>query len=127
MKEYEYIVGALEGYLCEQLASVICMENYENNPHPHGYRRIFDEYIELRNEFQNEKFEKNEFPNEEWKQKAKEILDSFVESLGNTVNDVELEDEKNKYLHKLYEEENITLGKKVGIYPYITKKARENL
>lgn len=32
MKEYEYIVEALEGYLCDELTGMICSENYRNGP-----------------------------------------------------------------------------------------------
>lgn len=123
MREYEYVVGALEGYLCEQLASVICMENYENDSHPHGFRHIFDEFIQLREEYETNKIKQND----EWREQAASILDSFVEDIGRTVPKDKINASKDHYLAKLDEEEYKTLGKRIAIYPYLISEARKIL
>lgn len=127
MQEYKFIIEAMDTYLCEQLASVICMENYSDKSYPHGYRRIFDQYMELRSQYTGLNEENFSEIKSVWKEKQKQILEKFVEDLNSTVEDLDLEAVKKHYLDQLSEEDVITLSKRVGIYPYLISEARKKL
>lgn len=127
MQEYEFVIEAMNTYLCDQLASVICMENYGDKSYPHGYRRIYDEYCELRELYSAKKDDDFEKIKVDWVKKRQQILDKFVEDINLTVKDYDLNLVKKKYFEKLSEEDVDTLGKRIGIYPYLISEARKKL
>ena len=127
MQEYKFIIEAMDTYLCEQLASVICMENYSDKSYPYGYRRIFDQYMELRSQYTELNEKDFSVIKSEWKQKQEQILEKFVEDLNLTVEHMDLETVKKHYQDQLTQEDVITLGKRVGIYPYLISEARKKL
>ena len=127
MQEYKFIIEAMDTYLCEQLASVICMENYSDKSYPHGYRRIFDQYMELRSQYTELNEKDFSVIKSEWKQRQEQILEKFVEDLNLTVEHMDLETVKKHYQDQLTQEDVITLSKRVGIYPYLISEARKKL
>lgn len=128
MKEYEYIFAGIEEYLCDQLVSVICQENYDDKSYEHGYRRIFDEYRNLREEFiqkkerlldpQLEEHERKELLQRCIK-KRQVIQNQFVEGLAGQHKEIDVDGIRKKYLSELEKEDSQSLGKRVYIYPYI--------
>lgn len=132
MKEYEYIVEALEGYLCDELTGVICSENYRNRSYEHGYRKIFIEYRNLHKEFcaNREKYtdlSHDQDVREEFRQqcemKSKDIQTRFMKDM-QACTDVDIKSFMDDYLKKLEEEEPKTAAKRVCLYPYLVSVLR---
>lgn len=129
MQEYKFIIDAMDTYLCEQLASVICTENYSDKSYPHGYRRIFDQFVELHDQYNDLSLKKKHFSEikSAWEEKRNQILEKFVSDLNLTVDNVDLEIVAKHYLDQMSKEDVITLSKRVGIYPYLISEARKQL
>lgn len=133
MKEYEYIVGALEGYLCDELTGVICSENYRSRSYEHGYRNIFTEYRELHKNFEINKAKftdlnleqsvREEFQNQ-CQIKCKDARDRFLKDI-QACSDVDIKSSMDRYLKKLGEEEVQTVSKRICLYPYLVSLLRE--
>lgn len=132
MKEYEYIVEALEGYLSDELTGVICSENYRNKSYEHGYRKIFVEYRKLHNDFcaNREKFadlSQEQAAREEFQHqcemKCKDIQAKFLNDIQACTN-VDIKSSMDKYLEKLEEEETKTVAKRICLYPYLVSVLR---
>ena len=134
MKEYEYVVMGIEEFLCDQLVSVICQENFDNESYVHGFRRIVDEYRKLHQEYGDrmevlsnpdfEETEKEKFK-KECIEKRENILSKFVQGLDEQHNNIDVVGIKNTYLEQLQKEDYISLGKRVYIYPYIISQVRK--
>lgn len=132
MKEYEYIVAALEGYLCDELTGVICSENYRNKSYEHGYRKIFIEYRNLHKEFyaNRDKFSdlsQEQDVREELRHqceiKCKDIQARFLKDIQACTN-VDLKISMDNYLKKLEEEDTKTVAKRICLYPYLVSVLR---
>lgn len=134
MKEYEYIAGALEGYLCDQLTSIICSENYRNRSYEHGYRELFAEYGRLHKAFESDK-EKfcdvnveqsavKDFQNR-CREKREDIQNRFLKDI-QSCTDIDVKSYADAYLKKLDEEEFKTTAKRICFYPYMVSVLREN-
>ena len=110
MKEYEFIVNAIEEDLCDQLVSVICRENYEDEKHADGFRRIFDEYGKLHELYLKEEDDirkdgsLNTYRNK-WEQKRKQRLEWFIKDLEEERNGLNVAALAAKYLERLEKEE----------------------
>ena len=132
MKEYEDIVTALEGYLCDELTGVICSENYRNKSYEHGYRNMFVEYRKLHEEFETnrEKFTdrsqeqdaKEEFQHQ-CEMRRKDVRDRFLSDI-QACTDVDIKGPLENYLKKLDEEETKTVAKRICLYPYLVSVLR---
>ncbi len=132
MKEYEYIVEALEGYLCDELTGVICSENYRNKSYEHGYRQIFIEYRNLHKDFcaNREKFtdvSKEQAVRKEFRQqcemKSKDIQAKFLKDL-QVCTDIDIKSYMDAYLKRLEGEETRTAAKRICLYPYLVSVLR---
>lgn len=129
MKEYEFIVQAIENDLCDQLTGVICRENYEVKPFSAGFRRIFDEYGRLHNEYaicsESERNTLVESYQKVWKNKCQERIEEFISDLREEQNAPDVEGLKNTFFNALSKEDVKTTEKKTFIYPYLVTKMRE--
>lgn len=132
MKEYEYIVEALERYLCDELTGVICSENYRNKSYEHGYRKIFLEYRRLHRDFcaNREKFtdlSQEQGAIEEFQRqcemKSKDIQVRFLQDM-QVCTDVDMKSFMDDYLKKLEDEEVKTVAKRICLYPYLVSVLR---
>lgn len=136
MKEYEYIVKNVEGYLCDQLTGVICSENYRLQSYDMGYMLIFKEYWSLhKNYVDNQarfqdpalKDEVDQELEDHCQKQRKEILERFLRDMQACAGDsgVDLAKYKDHYLEELGKEDTKTLAKRVCLYPYIVSVMRE--
>lgn len=132
MKEYEYIVEALEGYLCDDLTGMICSENYRNKSYEYGYRDLFSEYRKLHEDFcaNRERFadlSQEQSAREELQHqceiKRKEILDEFLKDL-KVCTSADIKGSMDDYLQKLEAEEDKTVAKRICLYPYLVSVLR---
>lgn len=134
VKEYEYIVEALEGYLCDELTGVICSENYRNRTYEHGYRNIFNEYRKLHEEFETnrenftnsiqEQRVREEF-RDQCRMKREDAKTRFMNDI-QACSDVDINIFANDYLTKLEDEEDKTVAKRICLYPYLVSVLRAN-
>lgn len=132
MKEYEYIIEALEGYLCDELTGMICSENYRNKSYGHGYRKIFAEYRKLHEDFcaNKEKYtdlSQEQSVREEFQHqcelKCKNIQIRFLNDIQACTN-ADIKRSMDDYLKKLEEEEVKTTAKRICLYPYLVSVLR---
>lgn len=132
MKEYEYIVAALEEYLCDELTGVICSENYRNKSYEHGYRQIFAEYRKLHEDYcaNREKFAdltqeqsvRAEFQHQ-CELKREEMRIEFFKDV-QACTDVDIKKFMDSYLSTLEQEEAKTVAKRICLYPYLVSVLR---
>jgi len=132
VKEYEYVVEALEGYLCDELTGVICSENYRNKSYGHGYRHIFVEYRKLHEDFcaheeifadlTQEKNVKEEFQHQ-CEKKREDVRVRFFKDI-QACTKVDIEGFMDNYLKKLAEEDVKTTAKRICLYPYLVAVLR---
>lgn len=52
MYDYEYMIVAVEELISHNVAGVICMENYKGCCFPNGFRKVFDSFCEVRDEYE---------------------------------------------------------------------------
>ena len=71
MKEYEYVALGIEELLIDELVGVICQENFSKKTYEHGFRKIFDTYRQMHNDYQAMK---DDFENPEKEESAFETL-----------------------------------------------------
>ena len=134
MKEYEYIVEAIDGYLCDELTSVIASENYRNRTYKHGYRKIFMQYCELHEEFQaererfmdpvQEREAKQDFQRQ-CQEKREDIQIRFLKDI-QACTSIDMKHYMIDYLKKLKDEEVETVAKRICVYPYLVSILRKS-
>lgn len=134
MKEYEYVIQALEEYLCDELTGVICTENYRNRSYEHGYRKLFVEYRKLHEDFEKNKeryidTEQEQGAREEFKRqcrlKREDVFERFIKDI-RSCSEVDVNGYVEKYLEDLEKEEVQTVAKRICVYPYLVSVMREN-
>lgn len=137
MKEYEYIIKAMEGYLCHQLTGVICSENYRDRSYDIGYMTIFKEYWSLHEEY-NKNRVRLEAPTLEegavrefeahCQKKQEEIWKRFFTDMQACIKDTsfDLTESREYYLCELEKEDAKTLAKRVCLYPYLVSVMRRH-
>ena len=124
MKEYEFIVAAIEEELSDRLIALICLEDYGFRSQPDGYRALFDHYGDLHKEYEeciiadcSDELSQERFLEikRKWEAEREEMLTSFMKDL----NDDGINEHKRKYEEQLRKQEVQTLGKRIAIYPYL--------
>nr|WP_304429695.1 hypothetical protein [uncultured Acetatifactor sp.] len=134
MKEYEYIIEALEGYLCDELTGVICSENYRNKSYGHGYRQIFNEYRRLHETYKSEEeiFSNRERENaarEEFRcqcnEKREDVRIRFLKDIQSCTS-IDIKSIMDDYLKRQEGEEAKTIAKRICLYPYMVSVLRKN-
>lgn len=134
MKEYEYVVKAVEGYLCDELTALICSENYRNRSYDRGYRKLFKRYQQLRTNFE-EKCRQFSDPaqetavTEEFKRQCQEnqqqVRSQFLEDI-QLCTKSDIKGAMKDYLEGLEAEEFQTVSKRICLYPYLVSVLREH-
>ena len=133
MKEYEFIVTAIEEVLSDRLIALICLENYGIKSRPDGYRTLFDRYNTLQKEFKESIIpncgdeisdEQKEIFELQWQVEREKMLNTFMNDLLKAESNIglnvqDIEEHKKKYEELLKDEDVQTLGKRIGIYPYL--------
>lgn len=133
MKEYEYIMEALEGYLCDELTCIICSENYRNRSYEQGYRDLYFKYRNLHKDFENnrtnfmdpsrEKSIKEAFYHQ-CQEERESVRNRFQKDMQVCV-DFDIDVYAKQYLNQLEEEEKRTTAKRICLYPYLVSVMRE--
>lgn len=134
MKEYEYIVKVVEGYLCDELTSLICSENYRNRSYDKGYRELFMRYQQLRTDFEKN-YELFTSPAREIEAAAQfkcqcqenqqQIRLQFLEDI-QLCTQANMKGAMEDYLDGLKAEEFQTVAKRICLYPYLVFVLREH-
>lgn len=136
MKEYEYIVEAIDGYLTDELAGVICAENYTDKSYAHGHRRIFDQYRALHQEFvdyeatmgdsETEKAARKEFKRR-FAEKCSKMQNAFLKDIQSFCGSTSIKRYQDDYL-LIYQCEKVkTVSKRVFLYPYLVEVSRKEV
>lgn len=136
MREYEYIVEAIDGYLTDELAGIICTENYTNKSYAHGHRRIFDQYRALHQEFveheaamgdsETEKAAREEFKRQ-FAEKCSKMQDAFLKDIQVFCGSTSIKRYQDDYLQKYQGEKIKTVSKRVFLYPYLVAVSRKEV
>lgn len=132
MKEYEYIIKGIETFLADELVGVICQESLVNELYPDGFRRIFDNYVALREGFSTNISElglpdipESELPViEEWESKREEYLQAFLKGIDDNYPDLDIYRIAKEYQDSTSKEDVISTEKRVCIYPYLVSQVR---
>lgn len=133
MKEYEYITYGIENVLVDELVGVICQESLESRSYPDGFRRIFDNYRLLRQQFRDKSLElgTTDFPETEIKTIAAQFerergsfLEAFLIEIESNYPLLNVRQLANDYLKVVNSDDVVTTEKRICIYPYIVSQAR---
>lgn len=124
MKEYEFIIKAIEYYLSDQLVATICRESYEQVGRIGGFQNIFREYGKLHQIYSLKDDKELTLFLEQMEEMRMERLDSFVDDLAEEKNGLDINSLKDKYINELKKEDAQTVGKRVYIYPYLVEQMR---
>lgn len=134
MKEYEYITYGIENVLVDELVGVICQESLDSQPYPDGFRRIFDNYKSLRQQFKDKSLELGtaDFPEAEIKTIAEQFererrcfLEAFLVELEGNYPLLNVRQLANDYLKSVNSDDVVTTEKRICIYPYLVSQARQ--
>ncbi|MDE7018773.1 MAG: hypothetical protein K2P65_14600 [Lachnospiraceae bacterium] len=110
------------------------MENYKNCYFPNGFRKVFDSFCKIRNEYEanQEKYEMKETEaiekirfQAQCREKKEELLKSFIEELKGINSEINYIEEIEKYYKTLEQEDVQTLEMHLSIYPYLISRVRE--
>ncbi len=135
MKEYEYINYGIENCLVDQLVGVICQENLQCRPYPDGFRRIFDKYAALRQEFKDETASREgfELPDVEYSrimdkfgQDRSQFLEAFLIELEQNYPMLDVRQLSKDYFEQVHSENVLTTTQRVSVYPYLTFQAMQS-
>lgn len=134
MKEYEYVALGIEELLIDELVGVICQENFSKKTYEHGFRKIFDTYRQMHNDYQAMK---DDFENPEkeellrmafvkdCEQQREVMLERFIADAKRNCGELDIQNLVDQYIERLEKEDVITTGKRVCIYPYIISQIRK--
>ncbi len=125
MKEYEFIIKAIEGYWSDQIAATICRESYEQKTKIGGFQEMFREYGKLHELFSSGQESDWQLYIDSMKGKREERLNAFIADLEIEEVGVDIGKIKSRYLEELEKEEDQTVEKRVYIYPYLVEHMRE--
>lgn len=133
MREYEFVVKAIEEDFCDQLTALICYESYRVEPHEDGYRRLFDKYGELYNLFRDGCTDCEDIDSlldeyhVKWKCNCDDRLNRMLKDLKKAtgVTESDIDGFRETFLRKLDKEDVQTPEKRVYIYPFLITKVRE--
>lgn len=131
MKEYEYMLMAIEEYLCHYNTIAICSENYTGINFPNAHEELFDKFIEIleiyKNQFENK--DENEYIARcNFRRMREDDLKSFMKDVSkiDSVNQkcINLEDIVKGFLANADKIKNCALEDRVLLYPYIISEIR---
>lgn len=133
MKEYEYIVIAIEEFLCDNISAIVCLENYNNCQFVHGFRNFFYRYRQLHKTYQEkaELFKSKDYEKEkqryldECKQNRNEMLEAFIKDTECYLN-IDFKSIVDSYYSELEKEDVITPDKRIYIHKHIISSISKN-
>ena len=131
MKEYEFIVHAIEEDFCDQLTALICYESYRVEPLEDGYRRLFDKYGDLYNLFRGDEADSIDLDallieyRDIWNNNCNERLKDLLKDLKKAQDEKVVEGLKEHFVEKLNLEDVQTPEKKAFVHPYLITMIRK--
>ncbi len=131
MKEYEFVVRAIEEDFCDQLMALICYENYSMKPWEGGHKRIFDSYGELYDLIRGDEdgcLDLDGLLAEccgVWERNRDDRLEKLLKDLKEERDGPEVDELKSRFFERLGEEDVQTPEKRAFIYPYLIETMRE--
>lgn len=131
MKEYEYVLMAIEEYLCHYNTIAICSENYTGINFPNAHEEFFDKFIEIlemyKKQFANDD-ENGSIARCNLRMMREDDFKSFMKDVSkiDSVNQkyINLEDIVKDFLAGADEIKNFALEDKLLLYPYIISEIR---
>ncbi len=133
MREYEYIVIAIEEFLCDNIAAIVCLENYNNCQLYGGFRKFFESYRRLHEAYQekaesfkNSEIEEKQKFHDECEQNRNKMLDAFIIDANFYSKNIDFKSEVDNYYSKLDEEDIITPEKRIYVHKYLLSLISNN-
>ncbi|MBD5503163.1 MAG: hypothetical protein HDR09_05250 [Lachnospiraceae bacterium] len=134
MSDFEHMIIAIDELISHNVAGIICMENYRNCYFPNGFRKVFDSFCKIR-----EDYEKNRerYSGEETgiierakfqtycREEKERLLGKFINELKGINSEIDYEEAVKNYYIALEQEDVQTLEMHLSIYPYLISLIRE--
>lgn len=133
MKEFEFVVSAMDAFIVDQLVSVICTENYEEESYVGGFQKIFDDFRTLHEEYQKNR-EKLDSPGDQtsyteqiraWESRRNDVRKSFLEYIKEDNPGHDIFTFVRTYEEKMKAQDITSIEMRVLLYPYMIRKMRE--
>lgn len=134
MQEYEHMIIAIDELICHNVAGIICMENYKNCYFPNGFRKVFDSFCEMREDYEKNQSEYLDRDYEDirkagfqalCRKKKEELLKNFIAELKAINPEINYEEAVRSYYSALEEEDVQTPEMYLAVYPYLISLLRE--
>lgn len=134
MHDYEHMMLAIDELISHNVAGIICMENYKNCYFPNGFRKVFDSFCEIREDYEknrekylneeSEIIERTKFQ-AQCREKKEKLLRDFIDELKEIDSEIDYEKEVKEYYITLEQEDVQTPEMYLSIYPYLISLIRE--
>jgi len=134
MQDYEHMMVAIDELISHNVVGIICMENYQNCYFPNGFRKVFDSFCEMREDYEKNKekyldekleaIERARFQ-AQCREKKEELLRKFIDELKAIDPEIDYEKEAKNYYITLEREDVQTPEMNLSIYPYLISLIRE--
>lgn len=135
MSDYEHMIIAIDEVISHNVAGIICMENYKNCYFPNGFRKVFDSFCEIREDYEKnrEKYldektgfiERTKFQTHCRGEKER-LLSEFINELKGINSEIDYEEAVKNYYIALEQEDVQTPEMYLSIYPFLISLIREN-
>lgn len=134
MRDYEHMIMAIDELICHNVAGIICMENYKNCYFPNGFRKVFDSFCEIREEYESNRPNYLDEGLEDigkagfqalCRERKEELLRQFILELKAINSDIDYEAEVRKYYCTLDKEDVQTSEMYLTVYPFLISIIRE--
>lgn len=133
MKEYEYMIIAIDEVICHDVAGIICVENYFDCYFPNGFRKVFDLFSDFREEYKDNKekyqYEESLMETVKFQRRCRElremILAKFIDELKKINLEIDYGNKVKEYLLQMDKEDIQTTDMYLRIYPLLMLLIRE--
>lgn len=134
MRDYEHMIVAIDELISHNVSGIICMENYQNCYFPNGFRKVFDSFCKIREDYEKkrEKYldEKTEIiERAKFQAKCREekeiLLRKYIDELKAIDPEINYEEEVKNYYITLEQEDVQTPEMYLSIYPFLISLIRE--
>ncbi len=133
MKEYEYIVLAIDEIFSHMITSVICLENYKRDDLSGVFRNVFKMFNELREDYKQLSNDSQNVPEDildaqlktKCRYKREEIFDGFIKEMQNIDETIDYKKKILDFYTDLENEDVETLEMQLMVYPYLLSIVRE--
>lgn len=132
MKEYEYIVLAIDEFMSHFVTKTICLENYYDEDYAEDFKSIFKMFCELRDEYRNIYNQSDIKPIDiakikaEFRFKREEILNDFILKMESIEKTIDFKEKVKEYFNDIGKEDVETLEMQIMVYPYLISVLRKN-